>query len=68
MRISPFHNQNMCNKEGLQKDKYRSKYRAPMVYKQNGSFYVNTDMSQVSKIAPSTSCALFLMKSSWLGI
>ena len=30
-----FHNQNMCSKEGLQIDKCRSKYKAPMVYKQN---------------------------------
>ena len=30
-----FHNQNMCNKEGPQIDKCRSKYKAPMVHKQN---------------------------------
>ena len=33
-----FDNQNMCNKEGLQIDKCRSKYNAPMVYKQNRCF------------------------------
>ena len=29
------HNENMCNKEGLQIDKGRSKYNAPMVYQQD---------------------------------
>ena len=29
------HNQNMCNKEGQQTDKCRSKYNASIVYKQN---------------------------------
>ena len=30
-----FHNQNTCNKEGLQIDECKSKYKAPMVSKQN---------------------------------
>ena len=58
----------MCNKEGLQIDKCRSKYSAPMVYKQNGCFYVKPGKTQASRIAPSTSSALFWMKWSWLGI
>ena len=37
-------------------------------YKQNKSFYVKTGMTQACKIAPSTSCAVFWMKWSWLGI
>ena len=31
-------------------------------------FYVNTGMTQASKVASSTSCALVWMKWSWLGI
>ena len=30
-----FHNQNICNKQGLQIDKCRPRYNDPMVYKQN---------------------------------
>ena len=37
-------------------------------FKQNKRFYVKTGMTQPSKIAPSTSCALFWMKWSWLRI
>ena len=37
-------------------------------YNPNKGFYVKTGMTQASKIAPSTSCALFWMKWSWLGI
>ena len=31
-------------------------------------FYVKTGMTQASKVAPSTSCALFWLAWSWLGI
>ena len=58
----------MCNKEGLQIDKCKSKYNASMVYKQNRSFYVKNGMVQVLRIVPSTSSALFWMQWSWLGI
>ena len=39
-----------------------------LFYTQNKRFYVKFGMTQASKIAPSTSGALFWMKWSWLGI
>ena len=38
------------------------------LYKQDKSFHVKPGITQPSKIAPSTSCALSWMKWSWLGI
>ena len=57
-----------CITEGLQIDKagLRTKIESQM-YKAN-DFYAKTGMTQASKVAPSTSGALFWKQWSWLGI
>ena len=54
--------------EGLQIDKagISTKIQSQMV--KTKDFYVNTGMTLASQLASSTSCALFWMKWSWLGI
>ena len=51
-----------CNTEGLQIDK------AGKQKDKTNDFYMKTGMTLASQLALGTSCALFWMKWSWLGI
>ena len=57
-----------CITEGLQIDKagLSTKIQSPM--DKTNDFYVKTAIAQASKVEPSTSCALFWIKWSCLGI
>ena len=55
-------------KEGLQIDKAGLSTKVQSQMDKTNDFYVKTGMTQASKVAPSTSCALLWMKWSWLGI
>ena len=54
--------------EGLQIDKAGLSTKVQSQMDKANDFYVKTGMTQVSKVAPSTSCALPWIKWSWLGI
>ena len=54
--------------EGLQIDKAGLSTKIQSQMDKTIDFYVNTGMTQASKVAPCTSCALFWIKWSWLGI
>ena len=56
-----------CITEGLQIDKAQSTKIQSQLDKTN-DFYVKSGMTKASMLASSTSCALFWMKWSWLGI
>ena len=57
-----------CITEGLQIDKAGLTTKIPSQLDKTNDFYVNPDITLVSKLASSTSCALFWMKWIWLGI
>ena len=57
-----------CITEGLQIDKAGLSTKIQSQWDKTNDFYVKTGMTQASKLASSTSCALFWMKWSWLGI
>ena len=57
-----------CITEGLQIDKAGLSTKIQSQLDKTNDFYVKTGMTLASKLASSTSCALFLMKCSWLGI
>ena len=57
-----------CITEGLQIDKAGSSTKSQSQMDKTNDFYVKTGMTEASKVAPSTSCALVWIKWSWLGI
>ena len=57
-----------CITEGLQIEKAGLSTEIPSQLDKTNDFYVTTGMTLDSKLASSTSCALFWMKWSWLGI
>ena len=57
-----------CITEGLQIDKAGLSKKIQSQLDETNDFYVKTGMTLASKLASSTSCALFWMKWSWLGI
>ena len=57
-----------CITQGLQIDKAGLSTNIQSQMDKTNDFYVKTGMTQASKLASSTSCALFWMKWSWLGI
>ena len=57
-----------CITEGLQIDKASLRTEIQSRMDKTNDFYVKTGMTQASKVALSTSYALFWMKWSWLGI
>ena len=57
-----------CITEGLQIDKAGLSTKIQSQMDETNDFYVNTGMTQASRVASTTSRALFLMKWSWLGI
>ena len=60
--------ENQCITEGLQIDKAGLSTKIQSQMNKTNFFYVKSGMTQASKVAPSTSCALFWIKWSWLGI
>ena len=60
--------ENQCITEGLQIDKAGLTTKIPSQMDKTNDFYVKTRMTLASQLASSTSCALFWMKLSWLGI
>ena len=57
-----------CIIEGLQIDKAGLSTKIQSQTNKTNYFNAKTGMTQASKLASSTSCALFWVKSSWLGI
>ena len=57
-----------CITEGLQIDKAGLSRKIQSQMEKTNYFYVRTGMTQATKVAPCTSCALFWIKWSWLGI
>ena len=57
-----------CNTEGLQIDKAGINTKIQSQMDKTKRFYVKTGLTLASRLASSTSCALFWMKSSWLGM
>ena len=57
-----------CITEGLQIDKAGLSTMIQSQLDKTNNFYVKPGMTLAIKLASSTSCALFWMKSSWLGI
>ena len=57
-----------CITEGLQIDKAGLSTKIQSQMDKTNNFLLQTGMTLVSKLASSTSCALFWMKWSWLGI
>ena len=57
-----------CITEGLQMDKAGLSTKIQSQMDKTNDFYVKTGMTQASKVAPSTSCALFWIRWSPLGI
>ena len=57
-----------CITEGLQIDKAGLSTKIQSQMDEKKDFYVKTGMTQASKVAPSTSCALSWIKWCWLGI
>ena len=57
-----------CNTEGLQIDKADINTKIQSQKDKTNDFYMKTGMTLDSQLASSTSCALFQMKWSWLGI
>ena len=57
-----------CITEGLQIDKAGLSTRIQSPMDKTNDFYVKIGMTQASKVAPSTSCALFWIRWRWLGI
>ena len=57
-----------CITEGLQIDKAGLSTKIQSQMDKRKDFYLKAGMTQASKAAPSTSCALFWIKWSWLGI
>ena len=57
-----------CITKGLQIDKAGLSTKIQSQKDKTNDFYVKTGMTQATEIAPSTSCALFWIKWSWLGI
>ena len=57
-----------CITQGLQIDKAGLSTNIQSQMDKTNDFYVKTGMTQASKLASSTSCALFWMKWSWLGL
>ena len=57
-----------CITEGLQIDQAGLSTNIRSQMDKTNYFYVKGGMTQASKVAPSTSCALFWIKWSWLGI
>ena len=57
-----------CITEGLQIDKARLSTKIQSQMDKTHHFYVKTGMTRASKVAPSTSCALFWIRWSWLRI
>ena len=57
-----------CITEGLQIDKAGSSTQIQSQLDKTNDFYVKPGMILASKLASSSSCALFWMKWSWLGI
>ena len=57
-----------CNTEGLQIDKADINSKIQSQKDKTNDFYMKTGMTLDSQLASSTSCALFWMKWSWLGI
>ena len=57
-----------CNTKGSQIDKADINTKIQSQKDKTNDFYMKTGMTLASQLAPSTSCALFWMKWSWLGI
>ena len=57
-----------CITEGLQIDKAGLSTKIQSQRDKTNDFYVKTGMTLASQLASSTSCALFWMKWSWLGM
>ena len=57
-----------CITEGLQIDKAGLSTKIQSQLAKTNDFYVKAGMTQASKLAQSTSCALFWIRWSWLGI
>ena len=57
-----------CITEGLQIDKAGFSTKIQSQLDKTNDFFVTAGMTLASKLASSTSCALFWMKWSWLGI
>ena len=57
-----------CITEGLQIDKASLSTKIQSQMDKTNDFHVKTGMTQASKVAPSTSCAPFWIRWSWLGI
>ena len=60
--------ENQCITEGLQIDKAGLSTKIQSQLDKTNDFHVKTGMTLASKLASSTSCALFPMKWSWLPI
>ena len=56
------------NTKGLQMDKAGLNTKSQSQKNKTNDFYMKTGMTLASQLASSTSCALFWMKWSWLGI
>ena len=67
IRISPFHNQNMRNKDGVHKGNAGLNTMLQLNMNKTYYFIKKTDIRLATKIDPSTSCAPFDMQWSWLG-
>ena len=57
-----------CITQGLQIDKAGISTKVQSQMDKTNDFYVKTGMTLASQLASSTSCALFWMKWSWLGM
>ena len=57
-----------CITEGLQIDKAGFSTKIQSQMDKTNDFDVKTGMIQVNKVSPTTSCALFWIRWSWLGI
>ena len=57
-----------CNTEGLQIDKAGINTKIQSQKNKRNHFYVKTGLTLASKLASSTSCALFWVKWCWLGM
>ena len=57
-----------CITEGLQIDKADLSTKIQSQMDKTNDFYVKTGITVASQLASSTSCALFWMKWSWLGM
>ena len=56
----------LCITEGLQIDKAGLSTKVQSQMDKTNDFYVKTGMTQASKVAASTSCALIPIRCSWL--